>query len=370
MNAPPDPARLRTQILARIRAGDSGTLPDEEFNRLALAVFGHQFRENAPYRAYCERRGVTPQGVGHWSEVPAVPTDAFKAAPLVCGGAEAATVVFRTSGTTAGSARRGEHYVPDLTLYDAALRAGFAAHLLPEGGRMRMLSLIPSPAEVPDSSLSHMIGEVVEEFGAEGSGYYLRDGALRREAMVPALREAEASGAPVCLLGTSFAFVHLLDALRDGGERIALPEGSRIMDTGGFKGRSREVSREELYGEFHERLGVPGEWCVNEYGMTEMGSQFYDGVAGRSGPRLYHPPPWVRTQVVDPETLRPLAVGGVGVLRHWDLVNLGSVMALQTADLGELHPEGGFRVLGRARGAEARGCSLATEELLEALEKK
>jgi hypothetical protein len=141
------------------------------------------------------------------------------------------------------------------------------------------------------------------------------------------------------------------------------------MDTGGFKGRSREVTREELYAGFDELLGISYAWCVNEYGMTEMSSQFYDGIAG-SAPlppdRLHAGPPWVRTQATDPETLRPLPHGAVGVLRHLDLANLNSVMAIQTADLGVTSPQG-FRLLGRARGAEARGCSLAMEDLLRAI---
>lgn len=357
---------LRARLLDRIGRGTGAALPDAEFDALARAVFAHQFAHNTPYRLFCERRGASPDTVAHWTEVPAVPTDAFKAAPLVCGDPAAARTVFRTSGTTAGPERRGEHYLPDLALYDAALRQGFAAHLLPDGARLRFLSLIRRPEEAPDSSLSHMVGEVVRDFGAEGSGWFVGEAGIDHAGLGAALREAERRGEPVCLLGTSFAFVHWLDALAESGERFALPAGSRVMDTGGFKGRSREVTREELYGLLGDALGIGTEWCVNEYGMTEMSSQFYDAVAGRPGPRLHVGPPWVRTQAVDPETLDPLPDGETGVLRHWDLANLHSVMAIQTADLGFVTPEG-FRVLGRARGAEARGCSLAMDQLLGAL---
>jgi hypothetical protein len=194
-------------------------------------------------------------------------------------------------------------------------------------------------------------------------------GGIGHAGIEAALRDAEAAGAPVCILGTAFALVHWLDALREAGTRFHLPTGSRLMDTGGFKGRSREVAREELYGAVEERTGISHAWCVNEYGMTEMSSQFYDAVAGFGSPpadRLHAGPPWVRTQATDPETLRPLPHGEVGVLRHLDLANLDSVMAIQTADLGITSP-GGFRVLGRARGAEARGCSLAMDDLLSAI---
>jgi hypothetical protein len=382
MSAPPSDA-LRAQLLAVIAAGTGAALQDDAFDRLARAVFAHQFACNRPYRLFCERRGASPETLAHWTEIPAVPTDAFKAAALVCGDpaeVEAAAAragdghrsaaVFRTSGTTLGAGQRGTHYVPDLSLYDAALRAGFAAHLLPEGAPMRIVSLVPPPGEAPDASLSHMAGAVAADFGTARSGWYVSPaGGIDAEALQAALRDAEAAGEPVCILGTAFALVHWLDALRAAGTRFRLPPGSRLMDTGGFKGRSREVTREELYGAVEERTGIPHAWCVNEYGMTEMSSQFYDGVAGAAPPvaaRLHAGSPWVRTQATDPETLRPLPHGEVGVLRHLDLANLHSVMVIQTADLGVTSP-GGFRVLGRARGAEARGCSLAMDDLLTAL---
>lgn len=365
---PIDP--LRGDLLRRIHAGTDAALGDEEFDALAKAVFAHQFACNTPYRQFCERRGVSPEGVAHWEQIPAVPTDAFKAAALVCGDPADAAAVFRTSGTTAGPERRGTHYLPELALYNAALRAGFRAHLLPDGARPRMISLIPRPREMPDSSLSHMAGAVVADFGAAESGWFVSpEGGIDHAGLDEALGRAEADGAPVCILGTAFALVHWLDALRDAGQRFQLPPGSRLMDTGGFKGRSREVTREELYGAVEERLGIPHAWCVNEYGMTEMSSQFYDGVAGAAAApadRLHAGPPWVRTQATDPETLRPLPHGEVGVLRHFDLANLNTVAAVQTADLGVTSPAG-FRVLGRARGAEARGCSLAMDDLLRAI---
>jgi hypothetical protein len=303
-----------------------------------------------------------------------VPTDAFKAAPLVVGGADAAVAVFRTSGTTQGAERRGMHYFPDLALYDAALREGFRAHLLPDGARLPLISLVPTPADVPDSSLSHMIGAAMDDLAAPGGGWFVdTQGGIDRAGLHAVLRGAERAGTPVLIAGTAFAFVHWLDALRESGARYTLPRGSRLMDTGGFKGRSREVTRGELYGAVADRLGIAPEWCVNEYGMTEMSSQFYDAAAGRGVPdpadRLHAGPPWVRTQATDPETLRPLPHGEVGVLRHVDLANLNSVAAIQTADLGVTHPAG-FRILGRATGAEARGCSIAMDDLLSAIGKR
>ena len=360
---------LRERLLARIAAGVGAEVAD--FDELARAVFAHQFACNAPYRLFCERRGATPAAVASWEEIPAVPTDAFKAAALVCGDPASAAATFRTSGTTAGAERRGTHYLPGLALYDAALRAGFRVHLVPGGAPIRFHSLVPRADEVRDSSLSHMAAEVIADFGAAGSGYFISaDFGLAHDEWTAALRRAEAEAVPVCVLGTAFALVHALDALRARGERFRLAHGSRVMDTGGFKGRSREVTRGELYAALHERLGIGPEWCVNEYGMTEMSSQFYDGVAGSArtdpGTRFHAGPGWVRTRATDPETLRILPQGEVGVLRHWDLANLDSVACIQTSDLGFTTPEG-FRVLGRAQGAEARGCSLAMDDLLSAL---
>jgi hypothetical protein len=361
---------LRERIRAVIGRGAAGPLPDGEFNELALAVFRHQFAHGRIYRAFCESRGVAPRVVEHWTEIPAVPTDAFKVAPLLTGEPEQAAAVFRTSGTTAGAERRGAHHLLDLALYDAALRAGFAAHLLPDAERLPILSLIPPPEEASDSSLSYMIGGVVRSFGAPGSGFFVGGSGIAYESLLRALEGAERDGRPLLLAGTSFAFVHLLDRLAREGRSARLPPGSRIMDTGGFKGRSREVARDELYALMGERLGVPAAWIVNEYGMTEMSSQLYDGAAGSAAEevagRLHRGPAWVRSLAYDPESLRPLESGEVGVVRHWDLANLDSVLVLQTADLGRVLPEG-VRLLGRARGAEARGCSIAMDELLGTL---
>ena len=146
------------------------------------------------------------------------------------------------------------------------------------------------------------------------------------------------------------------------------------MDTGGFKGQRSEISKEELYRGYEEVLGIPKEFIVNEYGMTEMTSQFYDNVllnhfqgrhalsADRQAPRHKTIPHWVRTTVVDPETLAEVPAGTVGILKHLDLANCGSVMALLTEDLGYAVADG-FELAGRIEGAEARGCSLLIEEM-------
>jgi hypothetical protein len=366
----PDRAALRATLIRHFEAGVGAGIRDTEFDRLAALVFRHQFENNAPYRAYCQSRGVTPAAVKGWLEVPAVPTSAFKAVPLVCGDPSAAEAVFLTSGTTGGQERRGAHYVPDLSLYRASLLAGFAAHLLPDGARPRMLALVAPADRATESSLSYMATAVMETFGSASSGVFLDERGMDVEGLAGALRRASGSGEPVCVLATTSSLIHALDGLGARAERFVLPTGSRVMDTGGFKGRGRAVPRDELYELVEDRIGIPAAWCVNEYGMTEMASQFYDGIAGTAASddvsaRVYRGPPWVRTRAVDPETLEPLPDGVVGILRHCDLANLGSVLSIQTEDLGVREGDG-FRLLGRATGAEPRGCSLAAEALLSA----
>ncbi|CAN5630382.1 coenzyme F390 synthetase [soil metagenome] len=341
-----------------------------DFGSLALEVFQRQYECNLPYRAFCDARGSTPDTVLSWQQVPTVPTDAFRAAELICGDPAAAEAVFRTSGTTHGSQRRGVHYVLDLVPYHAALRSGFLSHLLPDLPSIRILSLVPRAAELPDSSLSHMVDEVVAAFGTPESSWHISaESGIHLESLLHDLEQVESSGEAVLLAGTSFTFVHLFDALRERGRSFQLPGRSRAMDTGGFKGRSRAVARADLIDSFQTLLGIPAEWLVNEYGMTEMSSQFYDRIAGRRDEEAlrYRAPHWVRTIAVDPETLGPLAPGETGVLRHFDLGNLNSVSALQTADLGTVHAHG-FTLLGRASGTESRGCSIAMDELLQAIE--
>ncbi|HEX6135626.1 MAG TPA: hypothetical protein VFZ24_16760 [Longimicrobiales bacterium] len=350
-------------------------LNDAEFNAIALRLFARQYERNAPYAAFCARRGRAPEAVSHWTRIPPVPTAAFREVALVAGNPDDAHAVFRTSGTTRGPERRGVHYIPDLSVYHASLIRNFAACMLPDGARLRMVSIVPASREMPDSSLAHMIDVVLSRLGAgQGTHCATVDGGIDAQALSATLHEAERSGVPVCLLGTSFSFVHWLDGLVERGERFRLPDGSRLMDTGGYKGRSREVEEPVLREMYRELLGIPATHCVNEYGMTEMCSQFYDStlrdtLRGRDAARRKLVPPWVRTRVVHPETLEPLSSGETGILQHFDLANAGSVMAIQTEDLG-VQVEGGFRLIGRARGVTPRGCSIAMDILLDAVRER
>jgi hypothetical protein len=322
------------------------------------------------------KRGKTPETVSHWSEIPPVPTQAFKILDLACEPLSEAQAIFLSSGTTQGEQRRSRHLIFNLRLYETSVLLWFEPHLLPERKPMPIAILFPPPEELPNSSLGHMLSTIAGKWGVTQNNtrlrtdWFIRSGKLLTEELSSWLRRAEEEGVPVMLLGTSFSFLHFLDWCIANGLSFRLPQGSRLMDTGGFKGRSREVSRDELYRLYEQILGIPPEWCINEYGMAELSSQFYDGVVGQpyfiaqdQQKRLHKPPHWVRTKVLNPQTLEEVSEGEVGILCHYDLANRGSVMAVLTEDLG-VKGSNGFVLLGRARGSELRGCSVLVDELL------
>ncbi len=353
--------------------------PDDVFDSWAQRVFAYQFETNPVYAAYVRKRGVTPSTVVGWSEIPWVPASAFRAVPLVSGDSSRVQRVFRTSGTT-GAGRRGEHHVLDLELYKNSLIPNMRRHLYAggrggpdrphgEGPTLPLLALTPAPARVPESSLSFMLGAALDGLSAGEGGFFVtEEGVIDTAGLSDALVGATARETPILLAGTAFALVHWLEWLQERNGGFDLPPGSLIMETGGFKGRSRVLERTEFYARLSESHGVPLESIVNEYGMTELLSQFYDGPGVATSDitleaRRHVPPPWVRTRVLDPNTLSALPMGEPGLLCHYDLANAGSVMAVLTEDLG-VAVDDGFRVLGRAQGAEPRGCSLAMDDLL------
>jgi acyl-CoA synthetase (AMP-forming)/AMP-acid ligase II len=354
-------AALDARVLAAIA---TYALDDAGFLALARDLVAHQLARNPPYAAFAAARGVGLDRLpARLEDIPAVPAAAFKEARLATFPPAETAVWFETSGTTAGG-RGGRHELPTTRLYEAALLASFDRMLLADGARLRYLNLVPDPAERPHSSLGFMMATVARERGDGATGWYLHADALDAERFRHDAARARNDGVAVCVATTAFALVALLDALAERGETLALPPGSRIMETGGFKGRSRVVARAELYREASARLGVPTSAIVAEYGMTELSSQYYDAPAGRERiePRVKLPPPWLRPLVVDGEG-RPLPPGVVGAIRHLDLANRGSVVAIDTEDLGAL-VDGGLVLLGREQGAELRGCSLDAESLL------
>ncbi|HSN97734.1 MAG TPA: hypothetical protein VLS89_05525, partial [Candidatus Nanopelagicales bacterium] len=319
-----------------------------------------------------QARGARAEAITAAAEIPAVPTDAFRFARVAAHPPEADVAVFRTSGTSLGPGSRGEHPLRTTATYERAALAWGARMLWPDGARLRTIVLAPPLADARDSSLGFMLDLFAAHLSGAASWHVrARDGhaELDAEGFQRACAEARAAGEPAIVLGTAFAFVHVLEALPPGG--AALPEGSRAMQTGGFKGRSREVSAEELRDGIAALLGMPPTRVAGEYGMTELGSQLYEGTlaaalgGGEARAGAYVPPPWVRVTAVDPATLAPLPEGEVGIARVVDLANVDSAVAVQTADRVRV-TAAGVELFGRAPDATPRGCSLALDEMLGA----
>ena len=365
MTADPRRAKIDRRVLEWMRES-RWNYSEERFEDLALELFAFQFEHCEIYRRFCEGRNQTPHNVKTWRQIPAVPTSAFKEVELRCFPAEDTTHCFRTSGTSTDV--RGTLYLDTLEHYEASLLPTFRRFMFPEfqllDDRATLRILAPSQIEQPDSSLSHMFGVVLDALGEPGSDFDVKNGELLFDRVLTILVESAASEVPITLCGTAFAFVHLIDHMGQRGVLIGLPSASRIMETGGFKGRSREVPRTELYAELKRVLGIPAERIVNQYGMTELGSQFYDSVIrAPSEPRRKLGPPWARVVIVDPETGHEAATGQVGSIVVVDLANTGSVLALRTGDLGRAVLDG-FEVIGREPGADARGCSIGADQIL------
>ena len=353
-------ASLVADLLAFI-AQDACT--DDQFDQLALRQFAYQYESNTPFRSFCQRRGATPRNVRAWSDIPAVPIDAFKAMELRSEPASATERVFMTSGTT-GRAARGRHFHPQLDVYDLSMKRYFAQRFMQGAERLPMAILFPDEQAMPNSSLAHYLALAKSEFGTADSRYFLGSEGLDIPGLCAALDESQRSGQPYALLGASFSLVHVMDALRAQGRRFQLPEGSRILDTGGYKGQSRELPLEEFYADLSDLLGVPRTHCINMYGMTELSTQFYDD-GNAVLPSVKSGPHWIRSRLVEPITGRSVAAGERGILVHCDLANYNAVSTILTEDVG-LWADGGFLLLGRAEGAAAKGCSLAVDEFVKA----
>ncbi|MCE9611761.1 MAG: hypothetical protein K8R23_16295 [Chthoniobacter sp.] len=340
--------QLEARILAALRAD----LREEEFGALALEAHVFQKRWNTPYANFC----ATRPAAAHWREIPAVPQNIFKSARLSVAPPDLVTRTFRTSGTTGET--RGEHHFIDTQLYDAAMLRGW--DLLTARRADATILLVPADTDAPHSSLAHMLGVLARErSGGMACAAVGADGRLDGERARAALAEAFSRRQSVALLGTALAFLHLSEQL--GEARLAVRPGSFALETGGYKGSGRDVPKTELYAGMSALFGLPPGDIFNEYGMTELSSQFYTrGLGG-----AHEGPPWLRAAVFDPETGGEVAVGETGVLRIFDLANLGSVLAVETQDLA-VRREGGFELLGRDPAALPRGCSRAADERMRA----
>jgi len=364
MSAAATSAERAAQLAAEIRDFVLDPTPSEErFDELARRAFVVQLARVEPYARLCRRRGVGPGEVASWREVPPVPTSAFKTLPITIAGADLpAAETFRSSGTTEGEERPSVHRHPFPDLYRATIDASLPRFCPVLRGRPPVLALIPSREQAPDSSLAFMVDRAVSRWGGPGSAWGLGPRGVDARAGRTWAGAAQRAGRPALVMATSFALADWLDSLARLDLRFRLPPGSLVFETGGFKGRRREVAPAETAASLAERLHLGRESIVREYGMTELTSQLYGRGAVGGDPDLYAAPHWVRVRALDPGTLEEARAGETGLVAVFDLANLSSAVHLLTEDLGRMEP-GGLRLLGRAPGAELRGCSLAVEEL-------
>jgi hypothetical protein len=357
-------ASLRSRALALVARLSDGSRDDAARDALVVDLLRAQAERVEPYGRLVRARHVPPAHAAVPDDMPALPTDVFRFARVAAHDEARDVRVFRTSGTTQGDGERGVHPFADLSLYDVALEAAARHMLFFDAPRMRLVILAPDEHDAPDSSLSYMLTRFADRFGDGETTWALGGGRIDVSRIEAALARAEREGTPVALLGTSFAFVHADDALGATGRRFALPPGSRVMQTGGFKGRSREVPAEAMREMLSKRYGVAGHAVIAEYGMTELSSQMYETtLRAPAEPRRLWVPGWVRATPVDPESLTPVAGDAIGILRIDDVANVDGVCAIQTSDLARRVADG-IEVLGRAPGALPRGCSLAIDAVL------
>ena len=332
-------ADTRDALFARLQ-----TVTPATFDALALDVFAYQRAHNPVYAAYLrliDRYDAQPT---HWSTVPALPIELFKTHAVQSGDWSAA-VEFTSSGTTGQVPSR--HRVRDLDAYLANARRGFAARYGPVADYCT-LALLPAYLERQGSSLVAMADDFISRSRYAQSGFFLYD----TEALLARLAECRRANIPVLLIGVSFALLDL-------AEKHPTPLGEHVivMETGGMKGRRRELTRAELHAALGSAFAQKN--IHSEYGMTELLSQAYS-----PGEGLFHPAPTLRVRVRDrTDPLSYLPPGRSGALDLIDLANLDTCSFLATQDLGTAYPDGSFRVLGRQDATDVRGCNLMVSDL-------
>ncbi len=357
---------LGNRLLSVINSLKLHQRDESVFGELALELFEKQYAENPTYRALCDQKKLSPEVVTAWSEIPAVTTSAFKFSRLACFPKSDDEIYFQTSGTTQQIS--GRHYFRTLDFYRAAALRSFKAYCLPERDKIRMLIVGPSAEGFPRSSLGFMFSEACKTFGTIKNGVYFSSDGLKTETLINDLHAAVEDDEPVFVLGTSLALLEFTNIARNRELSFDLPKGSRLLDTGGYKGRDIEITRDEFLDRLIECFNLPLASMINEYGMTELSSQFYESrlpgtPLADERTSIKFSPPWTRVVAVDPATLEILPDGETGMLRIFDLANIDSVIAIQTEDLGRAWPDR-MELLRRATGAELRGCSLLTESIL------
>ena len=364
---------LERDISAFIKAGTEQSDTDDKYNELALRLFEYQYNANEPYQKYCNKRGVKPGQVDSWKEIPAVATNAFKEISLCTFPPDQAVKVFLSSGTT-DPEKRSKVYLNQtgLDMLDLSMEQSVEAFFYADPSeKFHVMLMTPSPDSLPhDAAILHVPRKIIENHHIGEPRFLITREGLDVNYIVERFRQAEDDGEPILILGATFGYMHFFDYCLEKKLTFQLPEGSRIIDGAGYKGRSRELSKEDFFELANKITGIEPHLLLNNYGMNEIQAVFpdnmlYNHTRGIKEPRYKMNTPWTRTMVVDPETLGPLPKGKQGLLQHYCLGNLVTVQALLTDDVGYEIGKG-FEVVGRAKGSEARGCSIAVDELLSA----
>ncbi|HLN20282.1 MAG TPA: hypothetical protein VK213_04280 [Bacteroidales bacterium] len=313
-----------------------------QFEDAALKIMKHQYENNPVYRSFTDLIKIDPGSVTDIHQIPFLPVEFFRNHNIITGGRKI-EITFESSGT-AGMVP-GRHHVSDVSLYEESFIRGFSMFYgAPE--EYILTALLPSYLERSGSSLVYMVDKLINLTKSELSGFYRDD----KPELISTLKKGLLSGKKLLLIGVSFALLDLAD------QYPADLSGVTIMETGGMKGRRKEVTRDELHNILKSRLNVDA--IHSEYGMTELLSQAYSKHDG-----IFHCPPWMKILLRDPQD--PLSVisepGRTGGINIIDLANVNSCSFISTGDLGRLHKDGGFEVLGRFDNSDIRGCNLLSD---------
>jgi phenylacetate-coenzyme A ligase PaaK-like adenylate-forming protein len=310
----------------------------QEFTTYALELFRYQYTQNEVYHEFVDARKVKADSISSIEDIPFLPIEFFKTHDVVCTRVPP-QAVFRSSGTT--GLVRSRHIVADLSVYRHSFIKGFErCYGNPE--HVQFLALTPTPEQAPDSSLVYMIQKLMDLSSSPENGFFLAS----HSGLSARLRQHRAQGKKVVLIGLTYA---LLDfALKYPGDYSPLI----VIETGGMKGKRKEITREELHSLLCPAFGV--EQIHSEYGMTELLSQ-----AWSQGDGLFTTPPWMKVMIRDiNDPLGYIGPGETGGINIIDLANENSCSFIATEDLGRMHFNGQFEVLGRFDASDARGCSL------------
>lgn len=307
-----------------------------DFKALAIEVFRFQYRNIATYREFCDHLNVKPQEVDSLQKIPFLPIELFKRRSIKT--TQESQMVFYSSGTTGTHPSR--HEVVDLSIYEKSFFRGFErSYGSPTD--WAILALLPSYLEREGSSLIYMAQALIDATNNKASGFYLHD----HKSLKKQLQLLEAKQQKTLLLGVSYA---LLDLIQD--ESFALKH-TIVMETGGMKGRRKEMIKSELHQILMDGFSV--DRIHSEYGMTELLSQAYSSGGGK-----YTCPPWMQVLTRDPEDPLCFLEGRSGGINVIDLANINSCAFIATQDLGKRFPDGSFEILGRFDHSDVRGCNL------------